>query len=312
MKKETVSSGSRPLLLEIKGNSLDDGPGIRSVVFFKGCPLSCQWCHNPESKSPGPEISYDPAECIDCGTCMETCPDGAINRKNPHFIDRDRCSLCYMCVDECPSGALSRVGKTMTVEEILEDIEKDIPFFNTSGGGVTLSGGEPTMFPEFTSELARGLRDMGINILLETCGLFKYRQYMEKLDPFIDMVYFDIKIIDPADHKRYCGADNTVILENFSHLHASSLAGGTPIIPRTPLVPGITDTFSNLSSIAAYLYGLGVKKAALLEYNPLWGVKCDKIGVNNPLGSNNYTATWMEKSHVEDCRDIFLQAGIDL
>ncbi len=131
-------SHERDLILEIKGNSLDDGPGIRTVVFFKGCPLNCVWCHNPESKKKAIELSWDSKECIGCKSCIEVCRANAISVKNPYYIDRSKCTLCFECVDVCPSGALSRVGKYMTVNEIMKEILKDKPFFITSGGGVTL------------------------------------------------------------------------------------------------------------------------------------------------------------------------------
>ena len=135
-----------PLIMEIKGNSLDDGPGIRSVVFYKGCPLSCVWCHNPESKKASMEISFDANICIDCGSCRDVCPQKALARQNRFYIDRSKCTLCFLCVDACPSGALDKVGKTMYVDEIIKKILPDKPFFDTSGGGVTLSGGEPTLY----------------------------------------------------------------------------------------------------------------------------------------------------------------------
>ena len=171
-----------PLILEIKGNSLDDGPCIRSVVFFKGCPLSCLWCHNPESKRPGVEIAFDPAECVNCGTCRETCPEDALSAENPFYIDRDTCSLCFECVANCPSKALSRVGEPMAVAEIMSTVLRDRLFFKNSGGGVTLSGGEPTLDVDFCGNLLRHLRREGIHTLVETCGFFD-------LAAFDQMVY---------------------------------------------------------------------------------------------------------------------------
>jgi pyruvate formate lyase activating enzyme len=193
-----------PLILEIKGNSLDDGPGIRSVVFFKGCPLSCRWCHNPESKSPGIEIGFDAGECIACGTCLETCQETALSQDNPFFIDRSRCNLCFACVDTCPSGALSQVGSPMTTDAILQAILKDSVFFHNSGGGVTLSGGEPTMFADFTSDLLKALKEAGIHTLVETCGMFDLGLFEKKLYPFVDMIYYDIKLMDAKAHMASC------------------------------------------------------------------------------------------------------------
>lgn len=184
----------RPLILEIKGNSLDDGPGIRTVIFFKGCPLSCTWCHNPESKSAGFEISFDARQCIGCNTCIDTCPEDALSRDDPYFIDRDKCDLCFKCVDNCPANALTRVGRWMGPDEILAAVTKDKPFFDTSGGGVTLSGGEPIMYMEFVSDLLKALKKEGIHILLETCGHFNFERFEDLIYPYVDTIYYDIKL----------------------------------------------------------------------------------------------------------------------
>jgi len=205
----------QPLILEIKGNALDDGPGIRSVVFFKGCPLSCLWCHNPESKRMGMEIGFEAKTCVGCDTCINLCPENALSRENPFFIDRDACTLCFECVDACPSGALTRIGTYMSVEAIAEQVLRDKPFYDTSGGGVTLSGGEPTLVTGFAGELAARLKASGIHTLIETCGLFDLARFDESLYPYLDLIYFDIKLMDAALHAHYCGVANETILYNF-------------------------------------------------------------------------------------------------
>lgn len=245
----------KPLILEIKGNSLDDGPGIRTVVFFKGCPLSCVWCHNPESKRTGPEISFDPKLCVGCGACAEVCAEKAIDASSPGRVDRSRCTLCYDCADECPSGALSRVGRPMEVEEVVEEVAKDLPFFRTSGGGVTLSGGEPTLFMEYAGELLARLKEAGVNTLLETCGLFDFEAFERGVLPHLDTVYFDLKLMDPGQHARHCGTGNEVILENFRRLTAATADGAPDVLARLPLVPGITATGANLEAVAEFLRG---------------------------------------------------------
>jgi len=305
--QESEERNRTPLILEIKGNSLDDGPGIRSVVFFKGCPLSCVWCHNPESKKPGKEISFDPKLCAGCDTCLDTCGEQSLSRKNPGFIDRDRCTLCYQCIDSCPSGALSRVGLEMSVQDIVRKILPDKPFFDNSGGGVTLSGGEPTMFMDFSSELLMKLKEAGIHTLLETCGMFKFDAFEKKLLPWLDTIYFDIKLMDPDQHRRECGVSNLMILRNFELL----LNAHPRIVPRTPLIPGITDTAANVRAIAAYLKGLGVHKAFLLSYNPLWFEKCNKIGVAPPFRSDDSKKTWMDRESLARAQEIFRENGIE-
>tara|TARA_R110001592_G_scaffold52511_10_gene160717 strand:+ start:1389 stop:2120 length:732 start_codon:yes stop_codon:yes gene_type:complete len=240
----------QPLTLEIKGNSLDDGPGIRSVVFFKGCPLSCSWCHNPESKKLEAEISFDPEACVGSHTCFDVCPENALSLDNPLFIDRDACNLCFECVDQCPSGALERVGHEMDVAEIVQKALKDKPFFDSSGGGVTFSGGEPTLNMAFLSKAAQALKEKGVHVLIETSGQFNFDKFNTLVYPYVDLIYFDIKLMDKALHKKYCGPSNTTILKNFKKLQQLYLTGGVKILPRTPLIPNITDTPENLLAIA--------------------------------------------------------------
>lgn len=301
---------NEPLILDIKGNSLDDGPGIRSVIFFKGCPLNCFWCHNPESKKAGVEISFDARACIGCGACRDVCRRGALSPDNTFFIDRETCDLCFACADACPSGALDRVGKFMSLSEILERILPDKPFFDTSGGGVTLSGGEPTLYPAFTSELLRALKETGIRTLLETCGHFDPDAFMGLLYPHVDAIYFDIKLMDSAAHKAYCGRTNGRILNNFKHLVEASRKDGKPLLPRTPLVPGITDTPENIMAIAQFLEELGIREASLLSYNPLWHEKSAKVGADDPCRSDKTMTTFPDRAVLERCRAVFSGAGI--
>jgi len=299
-----------PLILEIKGNSLDDGPGIRSVVFYKGCPLSCVWCHNPESKKATSEISFDPKSCIDCGTCREVCPENALSKDNRYYIDRNKCNLCFLCADACPSGALDRVGKSMSVDDIVKKILPDKPFFDTSGGGVTLSGGEPTLFMDFTSHLLKTLKQNNIHTLLETCGFFDLDRFMDLLYPSLDTIYFDIKIIDSADHKKYCGVSNEKILDNFKKLAAAAANDAKKILPRTPLIPDITDTENNIRAIASFLKSLHVTEAALLAYNPLWHEKSDKVGVEDPYKDSKVMTSFSENTVLQRSKEIFADAGI--
>lgn len=299
-----------PLILDIKGNSLDDGPGIRTVVFFKGCPLSCVWCHNPESKKPGPEISFDKAECVGCDACMESCPENALNRNNPFFIDRKKCTLCGDCVEICPSGALSMVGKRLSTKDIVAIAAKDKPFYKNSSGGVTLSGGEPTLYMDYLSDLLKGLKAEGIQTLLETCGLFEFELFKKKILPYIDTIYYDIKIHDPSIHQQFCGVKNDRIIKNFIKLNAVSAANGIDLLARTPLIPNITATEENLSKIADFLKTQGVRQARLLAYNPLWHEKNEKIGARNTFQNNKEMTTWISKEKLETYQSIFTKKNI--
>ncbi len=303
---------TEPLILEIKGNSLDDGPGVRSVVFFKGCPLSCVWCHNPESKRAVPEIAFDRTLCTGCGACVDACGEGALKRKRKEFIDRSRCTLCFRCTGVCPSGALARVGKKMSVQEIVDIVLRDEPFFKTSGGGVTLSGGEPTLYMDFASALLRALKKKKINTLIETCGFFDYDRFAGLVLPYVNTIYYDIKIIDDADHRRHAGASNVRILANFKKLKRDIKKTKIELLPRVPLVPGITDTETNLRGIAAFLAGEGVRRSSLMRYNPLWHEKAEKLGIRNSAAAMPGMKTWDGRGHYERCREIFLAAGIDV
>ncbi len=298
-------SEQETLILEIKGNSLDDGPGIRTVVFFKGCPLNCAWCHNPEAKSTLEELSFDGDECIGCDTCVKVCEAGALDRHNPGYVDRDRCTLCFRCVNTCPAEALTRVGRRMSVEEIVESALRDAPFFRTSGGGVTLSGGEPTLRMEFAGELLQALKGGGIHTLVETCGLFALERFDRLIYPHTDLIYFDLKLMDEAEHRRFCGVSNESILANFSELLGRSRAGAVPVLPRVPLIPGITATDHNLASIATFLRDMGADRVALLAYNPLWVVKNAKIGSQNPLAGREEMNRFMSASELDRCRSHF-------
>ena len=297
-------------ILDIKGNALDDGPGIRSVIFVKGCPLSCVWCHNPESKIALPEISYDIRECIRCNDCIETCQQQALSHKNPFFIDRDICQTCFECADVCPTSAISRVGTYMDIEDIVAEIEKDLPFFQTSGGGVTFSGGEPTLYTDSLSELIQRFRSKGIHTLLETCGYFKWQSFKEKVFPHVDMIYFDIKLMDPEAHQQYCGKDNTLILNNFSKLIHTIQDSNIEVLPRVPLIPRITATTINLTAIATFLQEHHVRHVHLMEYNPLWIEKNAKMGIVNSYTNSKEMNQWMQPSEIARYYDIFRDYGI--
>ncbi|MEW5785162.1 MAG: glycyl-radical enzyme activating protein [Bacillota bacterium] len=299
-----------PLIVEIKGNSLDDGPGIRSVIFFKGCPLSCSWCHNPECQSARRELMFDPEKCIGCGSCIERCPRQALSRENVFFVDREACELCFSCCAVCPAAALAPVGRRMEPGEIAARVLKDKPFFDNSGGGVTLSGGEPTMQMAFMVELLEALKEKGVHTLIETCGLFELAEFRRLALPLIDIIYMDLKLIDSGLHKRFCGADNAVILENMVRLHELSRSGKFSIIPRLPLVPGITATAANLAAAAQFLRRHGFKESRLLPYNPLWGEKLYRIGLPNPYAKEHPMMHWLPKEVLERSTQLWKEYGL--
>jgi pyruvate formate lyase activating enzyme len=272
---EEGERGGRALIVNIRRNALDDGPGIRSLVFFKGCPLRCVWCHNPETKSPAPELMFRPPVCIGCGDCAGVCEPGAIVLERQERIDRGACDLCMECVKVCPSGALSMAGRYYGLDELERELMRDEPFYRHSGGGVTWSGGEPTVQLEFLSEISARLRRQGIHQNMETCGLYRRERFEEDVLPNLDLVFFDLKFVDPALHEKYTGRTSETILANLASLLARP---AVPVAVRIPLVPGVTATDENLSALAAHLRRLGVSRVELLEYNPLWHDKAVSLG----------------------------------
>lgn len=263
-----------PQIANIKRNSLDDGPGIRSTIFFKGCPLSCVWCHNPECIKAQPELLYRAELCIGCGECADRCPDDAIGAEGPASLNRSLCTLDGVCVEACPSGALEMVGEKGNIDALLAVLLRDRVFFDSSGGGATLSGGEATLYCEFAGTLAKRLHQESIHVLLETCGYFDWQRFDTHLRQHVDLIYFDLKLIDPTLHERFCGRDNETIIDNLGRL----IAGGQEMLVRIPLVPGITDTSDNLGAASDFLRERGVNRVALLPYNPLWKTKSQGLG----------------------------------
>ncbi|NLH47270.1 MAG: glycyl-radical enzyme activating protein [Myxococcales bacterium] len=295
---------AEPLILDVKHNSLDDGPGIRSTVFFKGCPLDCAWCHNPESKSPEAELAVDPAACVNCGACAAACPHGAIR---PGAVDRDRCRRDFRCAAVCPTEALRRLGRYRPPAEILAELKRYLPFFRNSGGGLTLSGGEPTLYPDYAAKLLRGAKQLGIRTLLETGGLFDFTRFQENLLPWLDAIYFDLKLMDDGQHREFCGAPNGRILDNFRRLAVVARTGFFRLLPRVPLVPGLTDTDENLAAIARFLDDCGVRRVDLLPYNPTWTRKAVLIDRPTRLAIER----WQTPDELERCRRAFAGFAIE-
>lgn len=260
-------------VFDIQRFSLRDGPGIRTLVFLKGCPLRCAWCDNPESQSLSPEIGEFPKRCIGCGSCINVCPERAITEDNWQ-INRSLCTNCGKCAEVCPSGARKISGARKSVEDIVEEVEKDRLFYENSGGGVTLSGGEPLMQPAFSREILRICKKRGIHTAMETCGHAPWSEF-EKILSFLDLVLFDIKHTNPEKHKEATGESNQLIFENFTHLAHLK----TPVIIRIPLIPGYNDTIENVGSIIKLLEAYRrLRKIDLLPYHELGANKYKRFG----------------------------------
>jgi pyruvate formate lyase activating enzyme len=295
-------SPAAPLIAEIKRNSLDDGPGIRTAVFFKGCPLSCVWCHNPECIAPRPELLWRKERCVRSRACGGFCPGGVVPPSGPKRVDRDAAQRGTLDVDECPSGALEIVGRRHALDELVELLCRDRSFYEHSGGGVTLTGGEATLFIEWVGELSRRLKQRGIHVLLETCGHFDWSKLEALLLPHLGAVYIDLKLVDPEAHQRHCGRDNRTILENLDRL----LASGADVLVRIPLIPEITSTHEALASAAALLRQKGVRRVALLPYNPLWSSKSAALGRAARYGRDS----WLTADETAQALELF--ADFDL
>lgn len=242
-------------VLEIQRMSTEDGPGIRTTVFFKGCTLKCRWCHNPESISPHPQIHWMANQCIGCKTCLTLCPEGALAfTEKANQIDRNRCTGCGLCVQECPAAALALWGETWDLDDLFAEVIKDRSYFETSGGGVSLGGGEPTLQATFIREFMRQLKEAGIHTALDTCGLCD-RSVLEGLLPYSDLLLFDLKVMDPKKHKTFTGSKNDPIIDNLITVGNTMRSEGYPekLWIRTPIIPGATDTTENIQAIGAFI-----------------------------------------------------------
>ncbi|MFC1851900.1 glycyl-radical enzyme activating protein, partial [candidate division CSSED10-310 bacterium] len=275
--QSTKDIKNRALVADLKRNSLDDGPGIRTVIFFKGCPLRCIWCHNPETKKARPELTFKASECIGCGDCAAVCSVNAIDCNDSERINRSVCNVCLDCVDVCPAEALKVTGQFYTVAELYRLIMRDEPFFRFSGGGVTYSGGEPTVYLHFLRNLSAQLKESNITVTLETCGYYKHSLLETELLPFIDQLFFDLKFVDPELHKQYTSRTNDLIIKNLLHL-VENPETREKLLVRIPLVPDVTATARNLSEITKFLKDKGIWKVELLEYNPTWHDKALNLG----------------------------------
>jgi pyruvate formate lyase activating enzyme len=252
------------IVFDIKKYAIHDGPGIRTTVFLKGCPLHCWWCHNPEGQNPKPELVYRKNRCIGCGECVKTCPEQAISLKAQHIkLNRKNCILCSNCTQVCPSDALSIAGKQTTVKEVVEEIEKDRTFYDESGGGVTFSGGEPFQQPIFLNQLLTQCKKRDIHTTVNTCGHTKY-ETINKMRSKIDLFLYDIKKMNPEKHAKYTGASNTQILNNLKNLANN----GSTIMINFPIIPTINDDNKNIEDTAKLISSLpNIERVNILPYH---------------------------------------------
>ena len=261
-------------ILNIQKFCTKDGPGIRTTVFLKGCPLRCKWCHNPESQKTRAELLYDAEKCVGCGRCAEVCETGAQKFRNGHILDRSRCVGCFRCVG-IGCGALERAGKDVSVDDVIQDVADDAVFYESSGGGLTLSGGEPFSQPEFTLSLLGAAKSIGLHTCVETCGYFS-ENIIEKATDVVDIFLYDIKLTNDELHKKYTGVSNRLISENLRHLDSL----GAKTILHCPIIPGINDTAEHLAGIASAANSLkNIIEINIEPFNQLSGAKYGRLGL---------------------------------
>jgi pyruvate formate lyase activating enzyme len=278
------------IVFDIQRYSIHDGPGIRTTVFLKGCPLKCVWCQNPESQNREPELLLNRTLCGGCGQCIPVCTvvaNSLLERRSQ--VDRTKCVRCGTCVTTCPNQARRLSGKFMTVDEVLKVVRKDLKFYETSGGGITLSGGEATFQPDFASALLRKSKELKIHTALETCGYVSWK-VLDQLLPHVDLVLYDIKHWDSEIHQRGTGVGNQIIFEN-----AKRVAEIKPMKARVPLIPGFNDSEHDIRSIASFIGSLPNQiEMELLTYNPLGEGKYERLGKGEKEHKEVQTETYVD------------------
>jgi len=288
-------------ILQIIRMSTEDGPGIRTTVFFKGCSLSCSWCHNPESISLKPQIQWIQTSCIGCGICVETCPEKALTRTPQGIaINRALCTGCGLCTEECPTTAMELLGKKWTVHDLACELVKDRVYFEQSGGGVTLSGGEAALQHNFCLALLKELRGKGIQTALDTCGQVS-QSVLAGLLPYVDILLYDLKEIDPEKHKIFTGGGNEKILANavFAATYKKTHLYPKTLWIRTPVIPNATDKVENISGIGDFIranFEEAVDRWELCAFNNLCRDKYKRLGLNWPFADQDL----VEKSRMEE------------
>lgn len=287
-----------PLILNIQKYAIHDGMGIRTTVFFKGCPLSCRWCHNPESQGYRRELLFHRDRCTGCGACAAACPHGAALP-----LDRAACRSCGACVDACAHGAREWAGREYGIRDLVKELEKDQMFYDQSGGGVTLSGGEVlAQDMDYIAELARRLWEKGIGVDIDTCGHVPYERFLRVL-PYTDTFLYDLKLMDPEAHKEYTGADNRLILENLKRLSGD----GGKINIRLPLIEGVNADDGHIRAVIDFLKKENVRvcRVNLLPYHSTGSGKYAKLGrTYEEDGMAVPGQEWLERA-----RESFLQNG---
>ena len=294
-------------IFAIKRFALHDGPGIRTTVFFKGCPLRCLWCHNPEGLSPNPQLVFYPHLCIACGKCYEVCRSGAIRKQRSPIDDYDRqkCTLCGACAEVCPAGAIEVIGREFSADEVMHEVLRDVRFYETSGGGLTLSGGEPLAQADFALELLAKARSLGIHTVLDTSG-FGRAEDLDRCLEFTDHAYYDLKIVDDRRHRDFTGLSNRIILENLRRVGES----GTALTIRIPLIKDLNDSPEDIRAFANLIASLpsltNLQRVEIIPYHRIGEGKYRGVGLDYPLKSQPVHT----REEVSELVDTFSRAGV--
>ena len=291
------------IIFGIDQTAIHDGPGVRMNVYLKGCPVRCIWCHSPESQCARPEVVWYEARCARCGQCVEVCPHGVRSLGVIGDEMRARCTRCGACVSACPAGALEVKGQAVTAGEIVDQAVRLKPFFRRTGGGVTLSGGEPTAQARFCHAVAALCREGGIHVALETCGYVEWRM-LARLSEVVDLFLFDVKHVGAARHKEYTGVSNRRILRNLGRL----VEAGADVIVRVPLIPSINDDAATVGAIGKRVFELGVRRVTLLPFNPATHGKYSWLRREAPMPN----ATRQSRVQVEALEQILRDEGMNV
>ena len=275
-------------VFNVQKYSVHDGPGIRTIIFLKGCPLHCKWCSNPESQSRKPQIAYNPDKCIgqECLRCASVCPrqNIAILQTGKIWINHQNCLNCLACAQACPAQAITVYGQYQTPQYFINQVEEDQIFYARSTGGLTLSGGEPTMQPEFATQLLKEAKRRGLTTAIETCGAIPW-DICHSVYDYLDFIHFDIKHLDPAKHQAWTGQDNTVILDTFRQMRAAYPQ--TPCIVRTPIIPHFNDTADDIAAIRDFVKTFPNTTYEVLRYHRYGRARYACLGRDYPLGTEN-------------------------
>ncbi|MCF7859526.1 MAG: glycyl-radical enzyme activating protein [Candidatus Cloacimonetes bacterium] len=294
------------LISDVQRFSLHDGPGIRTTVFLKGCPLNCKWCHNPETRSSKPQFSFSESKCENCFRCVDVCPT------NAHYIEEEKhklnfslCDLSRNCVSVCPNDALRIIGNNKSIDEVMNIVLRDKDYYKNSGGGLTISGGEPMNQFSFTRDLLNTAKLNGIHTVLETCGYAPKNRYLE-IAHMVDLILFDYKETDTEKHREFTGVDNNVIRENLKTLHDV----GANIILRCPIIPGVNDNEKHFKGIADLVSELpNLKGAELMAYHDIGRDKAEEIGMENEFyhienATEEMKQNWLSKLQEINCETV--------